>query len=206
MLEPGQQGQIIMSEIAQPPADQTTKDNKISLSGILIWVVVIGLLLIVGWGLLDSRVTRPEAGTEAPVFEMQFFDGYQWQDTPNASLGDMRGQVVVVNFWASWCVECRVEADLFEQTWRRYADQGVVFLGIAYADVEPNSIAYMKEFNLTYPHAPDLGTDISEMYEITGVPETFIIDKTGEIAHVQIGPIDAFTLDSILSQLVAEGG
>jgi len=194
-----------MSEIAQPPVKQPAKE-KVSLSSILIWVIVIGLLTVVGLGLLDSRVTRPEAGAEAPVFEMQFFDGYEWQGRPAVSLEDMQGQIVVLNFWASWCVECRVEADVFEQTWRKYADQGVVFLGIAYADVEPNSIAYMEEFNLTYPHAPDLGTDISEIYEITGVPETFIIDKSGEIAHVQIGPINEAQLDSILSQLVAEGG
>ena len=110
---------MTMSDIAQTPVEKPQENNNFNLTSFLIWAVVIGLLAVVGWGLVDSRVTRPEAGTEAPVFEMQFFDGYEWQDTTSASLEDMQGQVVVVNFWASWCVECRVEADVFEQTWRK---------------------------------------------------------------------------------------
>jgi cytochrome c biogenesis protein CcmG/thiol:disulfide interchange protein DsbE len=116
----------------------------------------------------------------------------------------MRGNVVVLNFWASWCRECRVEADLLEQTSRLYADDGVIFLGLAYADVEPKSLAYLKEYDITYPNAPDLGTNAAEDYEITGVPETFIIDKNGEIAHVQIGPISAAALNGIIQQLIEQ--
>jgi cytochrome c biogenesis protein CcmG/thiol:disulfide interchange protein DsbE len=64
----------------------------------------------------------------------------------------------------------------------------------------------MEEFDVTFPHAPDLGTRISNDYEITGVPETFIIDQNGEIAYVQIGPINGNTLDSVIGQLLAQGG
>ncbi len=116
----------------------------------------------------------------------------------------MRGKVVLLNFWASWCVECRDETDLLEQAWQRYGDQGVVVLGVAYADVEPNSIAYMQEFGVSFPHAPDLGTDISQTYEITGVPETFFIDKNGVIRHVQIGAVNTAMLDTLIPQLLAE--
>lgn len=172
----------------------------------LIWGTVIGILALLGWGLLNSNATRPEVGQTAPEFRAEFFDGYEWGERTSADLSDMRGQVVVLNFWASWCVECRYEADLIEQTWRQYADQGVVFLGVAYADVEPNSIAYMQEFNITYPNAPDLGTDIADMYEITGVPETFIIDQTGEIVDVVIGPLSESKLHGTLGQLLAQGG
>ncbi len=110
----------------------------------------------------------------------------------------------MVNFWASWCVECRDETPMLEQAWQQYRDQGVVVLGVAYADVEPNSLAYMKEFNVSFPHAPDLGTDISQTYEITGVPETFIIDKNGVIRHVQIGAVNTQLLDQIIPELLAE--
>ena len=106
---------------------------------------------MVGWGLYNANQTRPEAGQTAPDFTVQYFDGYQWEDKPVSTLDDMKGKVVVLNFWASWCVECRVEADLLEQASRLYAGEDVVFLGVAYADVEPNSMDYLEEFGITYP-------------------------------------------------------
>lgn len=173
---------------------------------ILMWTGIISLLALLGWGLLQTNATRPEAGQPAPDFDVEFFNGYEWENKPVSDLQDMAGKVIVLNFWASWCVECRLEADLIEQTWRQYAAEDVVFLGIAYADVEPNSIKYLQEFDITYPNAPDLGTDISDTYEITGVPETFFIDKTGEIAHVQIGPLNAQVMNGVINRLLAEEG
>lgn len=171
-----------------------------------IWAAVIGLLVLTGWALMRTNASRPEPGQPAPKFDMEFFNGYEWQSQPTALLEDMRGNVVVLNFWASWCVECRLEANLLEQTWRTYAADDVIFLGVAYADVEPNAKAYLAEYNITYPNAPDLGTDISDTYEITGVPETFFIDKNGVIRHVQIGPVNAQVMDGMIRQLLAEEG
>ncbi|HID52047.1 MAG TPA: TlpA family protein disulfide reductase [Anaerolineae bacterium] len=193
--------------ITDTPATEEADEKKsrsISVMTVIIWAVILGVLALLGWGLINSTAPRPEAGEQAPDINLEFFEGYDWQGQPTATLSDMRGNVVVLNFWASWCRECRVEADLLEQTSRLYADDGVVFLGLAYADVEPKSLAYLEEYNITYPNAPDLGTNAAEDYEITGVPETFIIDKNGEIAHVQIGPISAATLNGIIQQLIEE--
>ena len=188
-----------------PPAAEPAKARRpLRLSIILLWVGVIALIALLGWGLLNSTATRPEVGQQAPDFDVEFFDGYGWDGRTTANLADMRGQVVVLNFWASWCVECRDETPMLEAAWQRYAGQGVVVLGVAYADVEPNSLAYMKEFGVSFPHAPDLGTDISQTYEITGVPETFIIDKDGIIRHVQIGAVNTAMLDQIIPQLLAQ--
>lgn len=173
-------------------------------SNVVIWLGVIGLLALLGWGLVNNNAPRPEVGRPAPDFPITFFDGYQWEGRQTANLSDMKGNVVVLNFWASWCAPCRDEAPALEATWRKYADQGVIFLGIDYADVEPKALDFLAEFNVTYPNAPDLGTDISQDYNITGVPETFIIDREGVIAHVQIVPIDEGTLDGIITQLLAE--
>lgn len=193
-----------MSEHAQPlPA---VAKKGINLTSIILWVVVLAVLGLSGYGLVTNNASRPEAGEKAPSFTMQFFDGYSWQGKAVATLAELQGQVVVVNFWASWCVECRIEADLLEQAWQQYRDQGVVFVGIAYSDVEPNAKAYLQEFNITYPNAPDLGTSISADYEITGVPETFFIGRDGVIRQVIIGPVNALTMNSIMAQLLAEGG
>lgn len=193
-----------MSDIANT-LEQPQKASRSALS-IMVWVLVLSVLAVLGWGLVKSTAPRPEVGEMAPKFNLEFFKGYEWEGKTAASLDDLHGQIVVMNFWASWCVECRVETGDLEAAWQKYGDQGVVFVGIAYADVEPNSIEYMKEFDVSFPHAPDLGTSISNDYEITGVPETFIIDQNGEIAYVQIGPISTSTLDSVIGRLLAEGG
>lgn len=199
-----------MSETVQPTMKQSEEGKatgkKFHLSSILLWTAVIGILALVGWGLMNANATRPVAGEVAPAFTVEYFNGYEWEDKTVSSLDDMRGKVVVLNFWASWCVECRLEADLLEQASRKYAAEDVVFLGVAYADVEPNALAYLEEFNITYPNAPDLGTSISNDYEITGVPETFFIDKNGVIAHVVIGPVNGPAMTNIINTLLAEGG
>jgi cytochrome c biogenesis protein CcmG/thiol:disulfide interchange protein DsbE len=195
-----------MSDIPQTPSEvEENEPKKVRWTTVALWAAVIGLLALLGWGLVRTNATRPEAGQPAPHFDVEFFNGYEWEDKQVSDLEDMAGNVIVLNFWASWCVECRLEADLIEDTWRKYADDDVVFLGVAYADVEPNSISYLDEFGITYPNAPDLGTDISDTYEITGVPETFFIGKDGTIEHVQIGPLNQATMDSVIQKLLQEG-
>jgi cytochrome c biogenesis protein CcmG, thiol:disulfide interchange protein DsbE len=194
-----------MSDITQEPVQVEEKaPRNIPWTSVALWTAVLGLLALLGWGLATTLQTRPEAGQPAPYFDVEFFNGYEWENRSISDLDEMQGKVVVLNFWASWCVECRLEADLIEDTWRQYQNDDVVFLGVAYADVEPNSIAYLDEFGITYPNAPDLGTDISDTYEITGVPETFFIGKDGVIEHVQIGPLNAVTLDGVIQKLLHE--
>jgi cytochrome c biogenesis protein CcmG, thiol:disulfide interchange protein DsbE len=203
-----------MTETIESPSATALTDTKEGSGSfrwltVGIWAGVITLLAVLGWGLIRANAERPgESGrvVAAPGFEVQFFEGYEWEGRPSASLSDFRGQVVVLNFWASWCVECRLEADLLEQAWRQYRDQGVVFLGIAYIDVEPKSLAYMEEFNITYPNGPDLRSTVSSKYEVTGVPETFFIDREGKVAHVQIGPLNQATLYGLLGALVSASG
>lgn len=189
---------------ARPATERQTAVKKNRFTTLFMWLAIALILGLSGWGLINNNRVRPEAGQAAPDFDMQFFNGYEWENATEATLADMRGKVIVLNFWASWCVECRVEADLLEQRWQQYRDQGVVFLGIAYVDAEPNSLAYLQEFNVTYPNAPDLGTDIAQNYEITGVPETFFIGRDGQIAHVQIGPVSERVLDGVIGQLIQE--
>jgi cytochrome c biogenesis protein CcmG/thiol:disulfide interchange protein DsbE len=198
-----------MSEIIQPTPEieeQAKTPGRFRWQVVAAWSVVITLLALLGWALIKTNETRPEAGQPAPEFDVEFFNGYEWENKQVSDLSEMRGNVIVLNFWASWCVECLLEAELIENTWRKYEGQDVIFLGVAYSDVEPNSIAYLEEFDITYPNAPDLGTDISDTYEITGVPETFFIDKEGVIQHVQIGPLNEMTMDAVITKLLGDDG
>lgn len=167
--------------------------------------LVIGVLLLLGLVAAFARgLTKTEStqlsGATAPLFVMSTFEGEE------IALADLRGQVVVINFWASWCVECYKEAALLEEAYQDYRAQGVVFLGVDYLDTEKEALAYMARYGITYPSGPDIGSKISDAYHITGVPETFFIDKNGQIVHVQIGPIERPQLYGLLERLVAEGG
>jgi cytochrome c biogenesis protein CcmG/thiol:disulfide interchange protein DsbE len=190
---------------AQPPAP-TTEAPKRSLHVPLwiqlpVYLIVAGLLVLVA---LQMRRNGPlaagplGAGQPAPDFELTTFDGQ------NYSLQGLRGQVVVVNFWASWCVPCLDEAPVLEAAWRQYKDQGVVFIGVDYVDTETEAKAFLSRFDITYPNGPDLGTKVSQAYRITGVPETYIVGRDGALVHAQIGPIDEAQLRAVLDPLVGD--
>ncbi|MDP2994236.1 MAG: TlpA disulfide reductase family protein, partial [Anaerolineales bacterium] len=120
------------------------------------------------------------------------------------TLSDLRGQVVIINFWASWCPPCREEAAYLEQTWRKYKDQGVVFIGVDYVDTEKAALAYIAEFDITYLNGPDVGTRIAQAYNIKGVPETYYVDRNGTLRGVHIGPLTSPQLDEKIYELLAE--
>ena len=180
------------------PETEESKPNRLGV--IAVAGVAAIFIAILAFGMKNAATDRPDE--TAPDFEMQFFNGYEWENQPTASLSDFEGRPVVLNFWASWCVECRIEADLLEQTWKDYHDAGVVFLGVAYIDVEPKSLEYLEEFNITYPNAPDLRSEISSKYDITGVPETFFIDQAGEVVHIQLGPVNETMLTGLIDQML----
>jgi thiol-disulfide isomerase/thioredoxin len=194
---------------ANQPLTPTETDNIAPTASsrrffVAIWVVIIALLALIAWGLFNNSQERPIVGATAPDFEIRFFDGYAWA-SPSADphLQDMLGRPVVLNFWASWCTECHIEAELLEQLSREYGDE-VLFLGIAYVDTPTKAMEYLRYYDITYPNAPDLQGRISSTYDITGVPETFIIAPDGTIADVIIGPINEQRVRQMLEQLLAE--
>jgi cytochrome c biogenesis protein CcmG/thiol:disulfide interchange protein DsbE len=187
--------ELSVSEPAAIQSETTTKRNR---GGIfLAFSIVLALLGLLGWGLIKSQKGPVENGP-APDFTLQGFDGR------TVTLSELRGQVVVVNFWASWCLPCREEAAYLEQTWRKYEDQGVIFIGVDYVDTEKAALAYIEEFDITYINGPDIKTHISDAYNIQGVPETFFIARNGEVRGMHIGPLSPPQLDEKIEELLAE--
>ncbi len=171
---------------------------------LLVWVSIFTLLGLLGWGLVRQAQGRPESGL-APDFTLPIFSGYENEFTSGeVTLSQLRGRIVVVNFWASWCVECRREAPELEAVWRKYRDQGVVLLGVDYVDIESKARAYLEEFDITYPNGPDLQGRISAAYRITGVPETFVIDREGYIVLTKVGPFMPGELDAVIRDLLSQ--
>ena len=161
---------------------------------LLAWGLVLGLLLIVALQLRASSQGVIARGEPAPAFTLTTFDG------DLIGPAEMAGKVVVVNIWASWCKPCEAEAAELQSAWEIYQARGdVLFLGVDYVDTEDEALAYIERFGITYPNGPDLRTDIYRAFRARGVPETFFIDKQGQIAYVQIGPFES--LEEIITIL-----
>jgi cytochrome c biogenesis protein CcmG/thiol:disulfide interchange protein DsbE len=147
-----------------------------------IWVGVLGLLALLGFGLIRRQQGPVGVGARMPDFTLTTFEG----ETIDSK--DLRGKVLLVNFWASWCIPCEQEAAELEQASQLYTDDEVVFLGVDYVDTETEARAYLARFGITYPNGPDLRTRISQAFRIRGVPESYVVASDGTIVSVKIGP------------------
>ena len=167
-------------------------------------VVGLPLVALLGYGLTrdPAQIPSPLPGKPAPDFSLPLMDG-----EGEVALAALRGQVVVLNFWASWCLECRYEHQDLSRTAEAYEGKGVHFFGVLYNDVAENGRRWIVEMGgQSYPTLLDGGSRVAINYGLYGVPETFIIDQTGTVVHKQIGPITADRLAEMIEPLLAGEG
>jgi len=175
-----------------------------------IWIIVslfslVILLVVLGLRLFSDDRSMLEMGEAPEDFSLTTFSGEIIQKS------DLRGKIVVVNFWASWCVTCDEEAVVLEQAWQELQEKApgeTFFLGVAYMDTEPAARSFLEEFSVSYPNGPDLRGEISDLYQVQGVPETFILDQDGILRSIKYGPF--LSVEEILSLisplLTGQGG
>jgi cytochrome c biogenesis protein CcmG, thiol:disulfide interchange protein DsbE len=172
------------------------------------WYVAIGaialFIVILALSLLRANQTQPTSGP-APDFQLMLFEGYPGNAGQNpVNLSDLKGKVVVLNFWASWCVPCAQEAADLQATYQKYKDQDVVFLGVDWTDIEGDALNYLKRFGIAYANGPDLQTRIGPRYHISGVPETYVIDRDGNVQFTKISPVTVAELSGVIDRLLAQ--
>lgn len=131
--------------------------------------IVPGLVLagLLAWGFLVSGDPQP---SRAPEFELELLGG------GTLSSGDLKGEPVVLNFWASWCKPCREEMPAFERMWRRYRDDGITIVGVVFQDSREGAEGFLEEVPVSYPIALDPSGDLAEALGVRGLPQTFFID------------------------------
>lgn len=166
---------------------------RIPLWALVALLLAASFVALLGYGMV-LRDRGQVVDAPAPDFALTTFEG------ETLRLSDLRGRPVVLNFWASWCIECDKEMALLEQTHQRYNGE-VVFIGVDYLDTESRARDYLAQYDISYPNVPDLGGRVSTDYRIRGVPETFFIDAGGTIRGVQIGPLDQPTLEGWIARL-----
>lgn len=168
----------------------------------LVLVAVIGLGAVLGarLGTDPTLVDSPLMGKPAPEVEWPYLE----QDGTLA-LADLRGQVVVVNFWASWCVPCRAEHPELVAASNAYADAGVTFVGVNYQDQKATAAAFLDELGRgeSYEYVADSGSAGALEFGVYGVPETFVIDREGTIVAKITGASTFELLADTLDQVLA---
>lgn len=167
----------------EPPTPTPSGIDRRTALGALLWLVpVLALLLVIGYAAVrkqqpESIVAALARGRQppAPEFRLPRFDG------GDLVLSELRGQYVVLNFWASWCIPCKDEAPQLERLWQTYRDRGLVVIGVNIQDLEQEAKKFLAQTRPTYPNVRDIDGAVYRAYGLTGVPETFFITREGRI-------------------------
>lgn len=160
---------------------------------LMVAVAVVVFALVAVLGLAFRRdpqdIRTGTVGKPAPAFDLERLDGQG-----RIRLDDYRGRVLVVNFWASWCIPCKQENPALAAVWERYRTSDVVLLGIVYQDTPEDAREYTARLGNTWPSVIDADGRTSIAYGVFGIPETFFIAPDGVIAGRHVGAIDMDTL------------
>jgi cytochrome c biogenesis protein CcmG/thiol:disulfide interchange protein DsbE len=173
--------------------------SVIGASAALVVLLVYGVVSQATDNSIDEAVAYGER-PEAPSGELPVLG-----DGGDGSLADHRGKVVVLNFWASWCLPCVDEAPVLERAYRSIEGHGATVLGVNYKDVPEDAFGFVRDYEISFPSLRDGDGEYGERYAVRGVPETFVIDRRGRIAALRRGPIDQRWLEETLSPLLARG-
>ena len=175
---------------------------------LLALVPIVALFALLAWALVRS------GGQPAGVSINSVFGEVALKPAPakevslalltgqSLTLSSLRGKVVMVDFWSSWCPPCRQEAPALAATYERYRSRGVEFVGVAIWDSEDEVRKFLERNRITYPNSLDLKGVTAIEYGVKGIPEKFFVDRQGNLVRKFIGPVTEERLAAVLDELL----
>ena len=169
-----------------------------------------GFLALLGWASLKSGGNPGGLGVNNDFGEVDVLSQpaakFTLELTTGAelSLSELRGKVVLVDFWASWCTPCRQEAPVLSQVYLEYTGAPVEFVGVNIWDRDQDALNYLAAFNTTYPNGVDGAGSIAIDYGVRGIPEKFFIDQDGMVRQKFVGPMRADALRTAIDGLLGD--
>ena len=172
---------------------------------------VLAIFALLTWAVVQSGGTPGSFGVNSEFGQVRLSPqsakdfSLTTLDGATIDLAGLRGKVVMLDFWASWCKPCRDEAPVLSEVYLDYAERAVEFVGVDIWDRRQDAIEYIDRYQITYPNGVDENGAIAINYGVRGIPEKFFIDQDGMIVKKFVGPVDADTLRSTLDELLGQG-
>ncbi len=141
--------------------------------------------------------TAAEVGQRPPELRLPLAGGGE------VDLAAYRGQVVLLNFWATWCAPCTAEMPAIERAFRAHRERGFTVLGVDLQEREDTVVAFLNQVGVTYPSALDRTGEVARAFRATGLPTTLLIDREGVIRDVRVGPMTEAMLEERLAKLLS---
>jgi len=197
-------GRGIMSYIHQPKQGSIMK--ILVIAGVIL--PLCGLFLLLIWGQINSdglpaNVAINSAfgevtldAKEARNFEIELLNGSLLE------LVDLKGTIVMIDFWSSWCPPCQKEAPVLNVVYQGFKSKGVEFIGISIWDSETDAVRFYQKHSVAYPVGLDRTAEIAIDYGVTGIPEKHFIDRNGQLIRKVVGPVTQRQLQDILEELL----
>jgi cytochrome c biogenesis protein CcmG/thiol:disulfide interchange protein DsbE len=184
--------------------DEVGAQRKMRRRTTLAIFMIVGFTLVLG-AVFGSRFGKDPRLVESPLIGKPAPDAvlpYLEQDG-ELTLSELRGQIVVLNFWASWCLSCRFEHDDLLATAMAYASKDVQFIGVDFQDEKDDAIAFLNELGRGYPNVVDVDSRLGVELGVYGIPETFFIDREGIVVAKISGESNANALGAVLDDILA---
>jgi cytochrome c biogenesis protein CcmG, thiol:disulfide interchange protein DsbE len=192
-------------------ADETTRTiRRLRAVRALLWALVAvmtAVWLLYGGGMdtiasifqpTPAQVSTADIGQQGPHLRLPLVGGAE------TDLGAFRGQVIVLNFWATWCEPCKAEMPVFERAQQRYRDRGLTVVGVNFQERDDQITAFLQEVGVTFPSLADRTGEVSRNWRATALPTTFVIDRQGIIRDVRVGAFTDEMLEARLTPLLAQ--
>jgi len=195
----------VIQETQEDRRSRTRKRNLILLGSL---IPLAAFFAILGWGVarsggnpggfgINSEFTETALAQQpAPLFEGTTLDGEA------ISLADLKGKLVLVDFWSSWCPPCRQEGPALAQVYREFQDEGVEFIGVAIWDRESQVVDFVEEIGVPFPIIMDDRGSIAIDYGVSGIPEKYFVDPEGNLIKKFVGPVQPDDLRNALNAVL----